>query len=414
VRLRTVLINCIAAASVSLYSHTSVRAQETVIAGYSTNRNTETTISGPSQQTSTIPTGGMPASGGTTAIVGNSHNSGGALHRGQMQRVYVSSGAITGLQVRHSGNNGSPIGDITVELQSGTSEQNSGTVIASATYVPVASQVNSVNLTSSNLNAGWYWLVFRSTASQASPSRWTLSLSAYPSPYADGFTVEYDPTNGTAITTRVNDLNFVLTLSTSRTRVAQSFYVSLPSFVSTAQIFAKRTGAVTGTLTAGIYTNNAGRPSNVLVESTAEASALEAEISDSSHQWISFVFSELVELDPGNYWLVIESNRTETLANYIAWGADSNAGYIQGETWTEAGGTWTFQSRDSVFQLLGSNDTGVSAYTEAITLDSGQTAAAIYTLTAGDLIIKDFLLVLIGINVLAFFAQIFGLFRRGR
>jgi hypothetical protein len=406
-RLRGTLINCIVAAAVLLAYADSAYAQTSVVAGYSSNQNTETNILGPNASTSQFPAA-MPAASTAYPFAGLSDTR-------VAQSFRLSSGSITSVAVRTGASTGgTPVaGTGVLEIYTGTNENAYlNTLVGSATFTMSSSTTTNVTLTMPvNIVSGTYWVAIRAqTPATQNNARYQVSVSGVPSSH-DGVSQQFTATTITA--TAVNDLNIQLTLSTSRVRVAQSFYVSLPAIISSAQIYGRRVGTLTGNTTAAIYSNNVGRPSNVLVDADAMVAIPETEIS-TSFAWIDFTFPDLVELQPGNYWLVLESDRTDAAGNYIAWGSDSGSGYIQGEQWIEQSGVWTFQTKDSLFQLLGSNDTGVSAYTEAITLTSGNTAAVTFQITAGDVGVMILLIFLIFIMVLIFFSQTIGIFRRAR
>jgi hypothetical protein len=277
------------------------------------------------------------------------------LRRGQS--FQIAAGIFSQFTVHFGANTGSPAGTVTWEIRP---DDGGGlptsTVIASGTFTPTPNAVNTVPVTNGPflLPGTTYHLIFRSTGAQTAGNAWTLARDDA-STYANGQAVA---AIGTGAWTGISTSDLKVTMTTSalaaKDRLAQSFQVGGSSLVDTVQLYLKKIGAPVGTLTLRIETDSSGSPSGTLVAAGATATVSESSLS-TSYGMISFDLTTNPTLNASTtYWLVLETSRSASNTDYVLWGADaSSPGYASGEMKFFASSTWSAESKDAIFDVLG-------------------------------------------------------------
>jgi hypothetical protein len=173
-----------------------------------------------------------------------------------------------------------------------------------------------------------------------------------------------------------------------KTKLAQSVYLTSKGSLTVAQLYLKKVGVPTGTLTLRVETDNAYSPSGTLADSNATATVLESSLS-TAYGYIAFTFPAEFTLQAGViYWLVLSTDRAASGVNYIAWGADNSTPSATGNFYYFSG-SWTNSLMAAIF-ILGNpaitiTATARGAAGNAYTLAKSSTAIAISgaTLTGG-------------------------------
>lgn len=272
----------------------------------------------------------------------------------------VNGGLLTQFTVGLSSNNNSPTGDVTWSIRANNSGDPDASILSSGTFTPTPSSTNTINLTTAQqitLSASTiYWIVF-SVPAQATNNYYQIIRSTSSS-YAGG-SMEYSTDGGSSWTSTSFDLEMTVTISviTEKDKLAQSFQVAA-STAGTAQLYLKKVGSPTGTMTLRVETDSAGSPSGSLVHANATATVSESSLS-TSYGDIDFAFAGSFSLAGStDYWLVLSTDRAQSDTNYVAWGADaSSPSYADGAMKSELASSWSALSADAIFLVMGDSIT---------------------------------------------------------
>jgi len=145
----------------------------------------------------------------------------------------------------------------------------------------------------------------------------------------------------------------VATYNDGADKLAQSFQVTGAQTLKTINLWLKKVGSPTGTLTLRIETDNSGEPSGTLVDANATATVAESSLS-TSYGDITFTFTNSFSISGSTtYWIVLSTDRAVSETNYVQWGADgSSPSYADGEMMNETSSSWTAESKDAVFEIF--------------------------------------------------------------
>jgi hypothetical protein len=150
-------------------------------------------------------------------------------------------------------------------------------------------------------------------------------------------------------------------------KLAQSFTVTGTQTVATVDLWLKKVGTPTGTMTLRIETDNSGDPSGTLADANLTTTLAESGLG-TSYADATFTFSTPASISGSTtYWLVLSTDRAVSESNYIQWGADgSTPGYANGQMKSEVSSSWSAESKDAVFEVLGEG----SLYDEPLAIGS--------------------------------------------
>jgi len=139
----------------------------------------------------------------------------------------------------------------------------------------------------------------------------------------------------------------------SGVKLAQGIQVASDQWLTSAQLYLRKTGNPTGTMTLRVETDNAGEPSGTLVHPNATATLAESGLIDSDYEMKRFTFAGGFYLDASTqYWLVLSTTRGYDGSNFVLWGADGTSpSYTGGNLYAYDGATWSDQSKDGCFEL---------------------------------------------------------------
>lgn len=312
-----------------------------------TDINLETTGLG-SPATTTIAAGTA-----TSAVVGNTSD------QWLAQGFQVTAGQFTQFKIYFSVSFGSPTGTMTWELRTNSGGVPSTTILASGTFTPADSSLNTINVTSGpTLSAATtYHMVLRSTTPQGAARGWQLYQSTS-SVYASGSVSIY---TGSWASSASNDLNSEFTTQevvVGNEKLAQTFTLASTTSVASLTMYLKKIGSPTGTLTARIETVSGGNPTGTLAHASASATMTESSLT-TSYATYTFTFTSF-SLAAGDYAIVLDTDRTASATNYVAWGADTSTSSYSGGIGSKFdGATWAAISGDFIFGLTSPGTTFV-------------------------------------------------------
>lgn len=157
-------------------------------------------------------------------------------------------------------------------------------------------------------------------------------------------------------------------------KLAQSFEVEGTQTIASVDLWLKKVGNPTGTMTLRIETDNSGDPSGTLADANLTATLVESSLG-TSYANAMFTFSTPTSISGSTtYWAVLSTDRAVSDANYVVWGADgSTPSYADGEMKSEISSTWSAESKDAIFAVLGEGEQ---------TLLQASTITATYTTTS--------------------------------
>lgn len=285
---------------------------------------------------------------GTSALLGDL----GGTEYWQAQSFQCTAGRLSQITVTLDANAGTPVGDITWEIQTDAAGP-SGSVLQTGSYTPVPSAQNTITVTNGIfLAAGTtYWLV-QYPPNQAAGNGYKWVGKAVGT-YANGQRA-YSTNGGGTWNLDAYDLKCSITTSPVSVgdKLAQSFQIGSASNITGAKLYLKKVGAPTGTMTLRIETDNAGDPSGILADANATITFTEASLT-TNYVLETFAFAATFSLASGtSYWLVLSTTRATSTTNYVLWGADASApSYASGEMKSEAAAAWSAESKDACFQV---------------------------------------------------------------
>jgi hypothetical protein len=172
-----------------------------------------------------------------------------------------------------------------------------------------------------------------------------------------------DPSYETKYSNNFIDSDVLLRHNVStKDKLAQSFKVPITDTYLQATVYLKKFGSPTGTLTLSIQSSDGTNPTGTLVASGASGTVSESILSTGTYVPAFFNFSENIALVADvEYFLVLETDRAASGANYVAWGADgSSPSYPDGSMRSESGAVWSAESKDANF-ILGDNEITLTA-----------------------------------------------------
>ena len=293
----------------------------------------------------------ISASGANWGLVNNGNNP----HVAQ-SFTPASTGRLTQFTFGLNANTGTPTGDIGWALRADNSGEPDGVDIATGTHTPTASATNTVNISDGPILTGStkYWMVFDLPTVQSPTTNAYNFDTNTPSVYAGG-NISYATTGESSWTdypTYDLDSSFTVSPITRYTKLAQSFQLGSGDTIDQIQLWMRKIGTPTGTMTLRLETNNAGSPSGTLVDPNATVDVDEATLTTSFSN-IIFNFAVNPDLSTSTtYWIVVTTDRSPDADNYVEWGADrSTPTYANGEMRGEDI-TWGSLSADAIFDVI--------------------------------------------------------------
>ena len=285
---------------------------------------------------------------GTSALIGDL----GGTEYWQAQSFQCTAGRLSQITVTLDANAGSPTGDITWEIQTDSSGP-SGSVLQTGTFTPTPSAQNTIPVTNGIFLAAstTYWLVlYPPDQSTGNGYKWTGKAVGT---YANGQRA-YSTNGGSSWTADAYDLKCSITTAAVSVgdKLAQSFQCTADT-CDTVELYLKKVGTPTGTMTLRIETDSTGEPSGSLADANATVTLGESTLG-TSYADVEFDFSTDFALSASTtYWLVLSTDRSTDTSNYVLWGSDaSSPSYASGEMKSEASSTWSAESKDAVFAVL--------------------------------------------------------------
>lgn len=224
-----------------------------------------------------------------------------------------------------------------------------GTTIASGSF---SSSIGTNTINPSNppflVSGTTYWLLFEETTNAI---YWQASAM---STYANGV-AKYSLDAGSTWTS-YGDLQcaFTITAPTTYDKLAQSFEVTGTQTLTSVDLYLKKVGSPTGTMTLRVETDSAGSPSGTLADANLTTTLAESGLG-TSYADATFTFGTPASISGSTtYWLVLSTDRTASATNYVVWGADtSTPSYADGEMVGEDTSVWGALSADAIFTVNG-------------------------------------------------------------
>lgn len=296
-------------------------------------------------------------------------------------RLNMASGMLTQLAFYLGSNTGSPTGTITWEIRSGTSTLPSSTVVASGTFTPVPSSINTIDVPEGVfLNAGHHHFVLKSTSVQSAGNYWKWWKNG-----TDGSTANYGSLDGgtTWALTDAKDMLMLVTLidSSDKTKLAQSFQISSAANIGNVRLYLRKFGSPTGDLTVKIVNDDTGSPDETpSVEATSYTVA--ASSLTTSWAWYDFEFEIPPSLSGSTtYWIVLETTDSQSDTDYVSWGFHFDTpDYADGEFQQYEGAWAATTTGDAIFDVIDEGDIFIS---QAL-LDDWSSALATYLMRLDD------------------------------
>lgn len=257
-------------------------------------------------------------------------------------------GILSQIRVTFKASVGSPNQALAWEIRSGTE---TGTLIDSGTFTPVASSQNVINVTNgATLASGTtYYLLLRP---DNFASFGTNQYYDWSNLFSGTGTQRTYSGSSWSTTAGYRTVFGVDVAAQPDSQLAQSFQVTGTTSVSSVRLWLKKVGSPTGNLTVKIQTNSAGSPSGTTVTNGTSATVAASTLA-TSYGWIEFAFSTNPSLTGSTtYWLVLETTDSNSASHYVQWGADgSSPGYASGEMKSYDGSVWNAESKDACFEV---------------------------------------------------------------
>lgn len=152
----------------------------------------------------------------------------------------------------------------------------------------------------------------------------------------------------------INNADFAFGQANPVIDAAQSFIPSASTNLIKVSLLLKKSGAPTNK-TVRILTDNAGQPSNTMVNSGAYGTLYADQVSDSAYTWVSVNLNNPAALQAGaKYWLLVDSSLSED--NYYISAKDSGDSYAGGtakysQNWSAALPVWNNAAGDLAFKV---------------------------------------------------------------
>jgi hypothetical protein len=141
------------------------------------------------------------------------------------------------------------------------------------------------------------------------------------------------------------------TFTNGFSKLAQTFTLASTEDIAQVDLWLKKVGSPTGTVTVRIETVSGSDPTGTLAHANATATFAESSLGTSyAAKLVSFTeFS----LGAGTYAIVISTSRAASETDYIHWGADASSPGYAGGSMRQYNGAWAAASKDAVFTLYG-------------------------------------------------------------
>jgi hypothetical protein len=312
-----------------------------------------------------IPTGStvtVDAAGVTESAVGDV---GGTDFRLAQQFTPAVSGYLTSITFR----TGVTVGSPTVFPSYGVYTNNAISTIPTNTALTgstgtLAAWSSSSTITISYTGGPWltagtsYWFVLQLSAMQASGVTYMV-LRNTAGAYASGV-MKWDTTTGASFPgtwangAGTNDMRMTVTTAVIFDRLAQGVAVGSTDEFTRVQLYLKRTGTLTGDLTAYLYFNDGG--GNPLT-AVATSEVVAASSVGTSYGYVTFSFATPVSvLGDTAPFIALGTTDVYSASNYIEWGVDtSSPSYTGGQMLTLSNSSWAAASpaADGCFILYG-------------------------------------------------------------
>ncbi len=233
-------------------------------------------------------------------------------------------GTLDSIDVVFAARTGSPVGTVTWRLYAASGNTTpTSSVLATGTFIPTDNASNHVAINTALSAAGYYFISFTPTSSQAAGNYWNLQFSTGASGYYASRTLDG---GGTWTYQSGFSLYFQANFSAVPYSIlAQRLAFTMPSAIKKLRLWAKKTGAPVGTLTVKIETENtSNNPSGTLTNVNATATAAESGLG-AGYGWVTFTLPDTVALQPGYYWITLQTSRAADASNYVTWGCDASS-----------------------------------------------------------------------------------------
>lgn len=171
---------------------------------------------------------------------------------------------------------------------------------------------------------------------------------------ASAYTEMFDTRRLTWFESDINAAATVGDVGGSETAAAQSFQFTVAQEVKAIEVYLKLNTGTPGAIEARIETDNSNAPSGTLVDPLATTTI--PAFTSTSYAWKLAEFTTKFSLNGSTkYWLVLKMAAGSN-DNYYDWGIKGTSGYANGQlaTSTDGGSSWSAQTKDAYFRILGS------------------------------------------------------------
>jgi len=136
-------------------------------------------------------------------------------------------------------------------------------------------------------------------------------------------------------------------------RIEQGIQVSGTQTTETVQLWLKKVGSPTDTLTVQLFTDSSGDPdsiANANLTADVDASTL-----GTDYGWITFTFATPTSISGSTqYHIVLSTDGSPSETDYVVWGGDSSSpSYGDGVAQSEESSVWSSLGADMIFRLQG-------------------------------------------------------------
>jgi len=273
------------------------------------------------------------------------------------QSFQVTAGLFTTFAIEFGANSGSPSGSVTWTLETDSSGP-SGTVLATGTFSPTASAINTITLSASQYvflaTSTTYWITFVAPA-QSTNVYWRLVRSAS-SVYANGQRATSTDAGSSWTTDSTSD--YALDVTTVALdygqQLAQGIQLSSSSDISSIKLYLRKIGSPTGNLTIEIQTDSTGDPSGTPV-TNGTSDVVDASTLTTSLALVEFTFTTSPNLSASTqYHVVLKTTDSQSDTDFVIWGTDeSSPSYSGGQLKSYNGASWDAETDDTIFQIYG-------------------------------------------------------------
>lgn len=278
-----------------------------------------------------------------------------SLVRKVAQSFTITEGRLSQFSITWGANTGSPTGTVTWEIRTNSAGSPSTTVLQTGTFTPVPSTTQAVTVADGIVlqSATTYWLVLYATVNQAVVNNHWSWQGANPGAAAGSAQIQDDAGAWNALG-GTWDVQCTITTAalTVRDKLAQGFQIGTNATVDRVNLWLRKVGSPTGTMTLRIETNSAGSPSGTLANAAASVTLAESGLG-TSYASATFNFAtDFGLLAATQYWVVLSTDRAASSTNYVQWGVDSSSPtYPLGEMKGDSSG-WVALSADGCFEVF--------------------------------------------------------------